>query len=87
MRKIDLTMSDPNNTCVICTDFGVTLDLGASEKDNSSVNNHAVIAIFLVSHNWRQVIYKKRKEGSENDDDLIIVNDCDKWILFGAIQR
>jgi hypothetical protein len=87
MRKIDLTMSDhPNNTCVICTDFGTTLDLGASEKDNSSVNNHAVIAIFLVSHNWRQVIYKKRKESGENDDDVTIVNDCDKWIFFGDMR-
>jgi hypothetical protein len=82
MRKIDLTMSDPNTTRVICADFGATLDLGASEKDNSSVSNHAVIAIFLVSHNWRQVIYKKRKEGGENEDDATIVNDCDKWIFL-----
>ena len=83
MRKIDLTMSNPHTTRVICTDFGATLDLGASEKDNSSVNNHAVIAIFLVSHNWRQVIYKKEKEGGEKEDDATIVNDCDKWIFFG----
>ena len=75
-------MSDSNTTHVICTDFGATLDLGASEKDNSSVNNHAVIAIFLVSHNWRQVIYKKRKEGGENEDDATIVNDCDKCFFL-----
>jgi len=47
MRKVDHTMGDSSLHRVICTDFGATLDLMAVEKDNSLVNNHAVICIFL----------------------------------------
>ena len=31
-----------------CTDSGATLDLHASKKDNSSVDNHPVICTFFV---------------------------------------
>lgn len=47
IRKVGQQMSDQNLHRVMCTDFGATLDLSAAEKDNSSVNNHAVICIFL----------------------------------------
>ena len=47
-EKIDLTMSHSGHHCIFCTDFGATLDLQASEKDNSSVNNHVVVCIFFV---------------------------------------
>ena len=42
IRKIDMFMSHPDQHCIICTNFDVTLDLFAMEKDNSSVENHAV---------------------------------------------
>ena len=48
MRKIDTTMSNPDKHRVLLTDFGATLDLRASETDNCSVDNHAVICIFLL---------------------------------------
>ena len=57
MRKIDLLHSDPFLTMVFCTDFAATLDLGASEKDNCSVNNHAVVCILIATYNWRKVKY------------------------------
>ena len=44
-------MSDAETTHVICSDFGATLDLGADEKDNCSIDNHAVINIFFVISN------------------------------------
>jgi hypothetical protein len=80
MRKIDLLMSNGDICRVICTDFSATLDLGASEIDNSSVNNHAVIAIFLVNRDWRKAKYKNKESGEEEET---IVSDCDKWIFFG----
>jgi len=55
MRKIDLTMSDPNKHRIFCTDFGATLDLMGAEIDKSSVNNHAIVDIFFVVHSWRRV--------------------------------
>lgn len=55
MRSLDLVNSDPHKHRVICTDFGATLDLFGAEVDNSSVNNHAVICIFFVAYNWREV--------------------------------
>ena len=78
-RKLDLTMSNPEVCRVICTDFGATLDLHASEKDNSSIDNHAVICIFFVAHKWRRVTFKN-KDGI-NDEKMM--NNCDKWIVFG----
>jgi hypothetical protein len=83
MRSIDLIMSDPNIHRVICTDFGATLDLMAAEKDNCSINNHAVICICLVSYDWRKVKFKKEGENGSLIDDETIINECDKWIFFG----
>ena len=79
MLSIDLTMSNPNKHRVICTDFGATLDLGAVEKGNCSVDNHSVTCIFFVVSNWREVEYVNIKGNA----DKTITNDCDKWIFFG----
>ena len=79
MLSIDLTMSNPNKHRVICTDFGATLDLGAVEKGNCSVDNHSVMCIFFVVSNWREVEYVNIKGNA----DKPITNDCDKWIFFG----
>ena len=79
MLRIDLTMSNPNKHRVICTDFGATLDLGAVEKGNCSVDNHSVMCIFFVVSNWREVEYVNIKGNA----DKTITNDCDKWIFFG----
>ena len=87
MRKIDHTMSDRDKHRVICTGFGATLDLSAAEKDNSSVDNHAVICIFFVSQNWRKVSYKREVEGGGVLDDETIINDCEKWIFLATRCR
>ena len=80
---VDLTMSDPTKYRIFFTNFGATLDLMGAEKDDSSVNNHAVIDIFFVAHSWRRVTYKKLNgEGCEVLDEKI-VNECSKWIFFG----
>lgn len=83
MRKLDLVMGDPDVHRAICTDFGATLDLGAMEKDNSSVNNHAVICIFFVLTNWRRVKFQRKTQGGIMLDDETMINDCDRWIFFG----
>ena len=41
------------------TIFGATLDLSIAEKDNSSIDNYAVILIFFVNSNWRDVKFKR----------------------------
>ena len=46
MRKIDMLMSHPDQHCIICTNFGATLDLFEMEKDNYSVDNHAILCFF-----------------------------------------
>ena len=53
MRRLDMEMSSADTHRVICTDFGATLDLSAAEKDNCSVDNHAVLAIYFVLSNNR----------------------------------
>ena len=68
-------MSNPDVSCVICTNFGATLDLHACEKDNSSVDNHAVICIFFVLSDWRKVRYFNE---DKNVWDETLVNNCDK---------
>ena len=83
MRKIDTLVSDRNLHRVIMTDFGATLDLSAAENDNSSVDNHAIICIFFVNLNWRNVKYKRAVEDVRLVEDEIIVSDDEKWIFFG----
>ena len=77
MRTIDHKMSNIDLHHVICTDFGATLELSAVGKD------HAVICTFFVNQNWRKVIYKREEVGGEVLDDETMINDCEKWILFG----
>eukprot|EP00957_Ditylum_brightwellii_P075384 5728552-Ditylum_brightwellii.AAC.1 len=50
------------------------LDLFASEKDDPSINNNAILQIFFVLTDWRKVKYKKCKD----DWDETIINDCNK---------
>ena len=78
-RQLDLTMSDPATTRIICTDFEATLDVRAVKKDNCFVDNHAVICIFFVIHNWREVEFINK----QGEPDRVIINDCEKWIFFG----
>ena len=73
-EKIDFVMPNPDTHQVLCIDFEATLHLFASEKDNSSVEIHAVLCIFFVIYNWKRVRYKN----SSNEWDKTIVNDCDK---------
>ena len=83
MIRRDHTMSNSDMHCILFTDFGATLDLMAVEKENSSVNNYAVICNFFACSNWRVATFKKQVEGSEDLIDKTIVNDCDRWIFFG----
>ena len=57
-----------------------TLDLGSVEKDKCSVDNHAIIYIFVVLNNWRIVGFTV-----DVNLDQVIINDCDKWIFLAAI--
>ena len=43
MRNADIIMSYPDLHRLLFTNVGTTLDFMAAEKDNSSVNNHAMI--------------------------------------------
>ena len=79
MRQLDIIMSNALYDRLFLTDFGATLNLEASEKDNSSVANHAVICIIFVVMNWRRV--KIIHENGEVDETII--SDCEKWIFFG----
>ena len=72
-------MSHPDKHRVICTGFGATLDLGSVEKGNCSVDNHAVMCIFFVVSNWREVKFTNIR----GEQDSTIINDCDKWVFFG----
>lgn len=76
-------MSGPNLHCMICTDFDVTLDSSITEKNNSSVDNHAVICIYFVTHNWRRVKFIRAVQDEVFVDDETIKNDCEKWLFFG----
>ena len=81
MKRLDIAMSDRDSTRVALVDFGTKLDLRAIETDNCSVDNHALMRIFFVLCNWREIKYlNKRVE----ENDKKIANDCDEWVLFGV---
>ena len=71
--------SDPETCRVFCTDFGSAVVLSASEQDNSSVDNHAVICIFFVITNWRRVRYLNDRTKYW---DKTIASNYDKWVFF-----
>ena len=52
-RQIDLAVI-PRGKARGCTDFSATCDLRAAFTDNSSVDNHAVLDIFVVLHSRRK---------------------------------
>ena len=68
---------------VICTDFGATLYLSDIEKDNCSVDNHAVVYVLCIYYDWRQVQFMRKREDREMHREEVIVNEYDKWIMFG----
>jgi phage tail protein X len=62
---------------LIFTDFSASMDLRAGETDNSSVDRHAVLAIYIVLHSKRVVTVEK-------DGKLVkhTLYDCDVWHFF-----
>ena len=63
----------------IFTDFSATMDLRAAKTDNSSVDNHAVLAIYVVLHSPRDIQIQL-------EDGTFVtkrVHECDVWHFFG----
>lgn len=53
--KILVQMIDPKLATTIATDFGATANLSANEADNSTIDGHAILAIFYHFLNQRTV--------------------------------
>ncbi len=70
----------PVGSAIIFTNFSASLDLRAGETDNSSIDAHAVLDIFVVCHSQRTVDGIRNRKGNL---ESIRVNDCDVWYLFG----
>jgi hypothetical protein len=67
-----------DDTCVVFTDFGATLDLKSAHTDNCSQNAHAVLDNFVVLHRRRVVAVDK--DGTQLS---VVINDCDVFHYFG----
>jgi hypothetical protein len=78
-RKADIGTFGPSEL-LIFTDFSATMDLRASQTDNSSVDSHAALGIYVVLHSPRVV--------TVIDNDLVAhekrVHECDVWYFFGS---
>jgi hypothetical protein len=61
-----------------CADFSSKVDLIACESDNSSDNDHAVLAIFVVLHIRRDIVIKGARLAVMKS-----INECDVWQFFG----
>jgi hypothetical protein len=67
------------DSCLLAfTDFSASMDLRAGVLDNSSVNRHAVLAIYVVLHSKRSVTVDKDGKSVEHT-----VYECDIWHFFG----
>ena len=74
MRKIHVCESD-EYTMIILTDFSAIANLKASKTDNSSVDNHAVLAVYYVVYDFRDAQYL-----DENKEKKIKkISTCDVW--------
>jgi hypothetical protein len=56
----------PVGSAIIFTNFSASLDLRAGETDNSSIDAHAVLDIFVVCHSQRTVEDIKTERGILN---------------------
>ena len=75
-----LTVAD----ILIQADFSATVDLRASEADNSSQDNHAVLLCMTVSYNFRHVELEiKNEDGEVTGAELYYTCDTDHWNFFG----
>jgi hypothetical protein len=78
-RKADIGTFGPSEL-LIFTDFSATMDLRASQTDNSSVDAHAALQIFVVLHSPR-VVKVSDDNGVEHEKR---VHECDVWYFFGS---
>ena len=75
-----LTSSD----ILIQADFSATVDLRASEADNSSQDNHAVLLCMTVSYNFRSTeIDIKNDNGEITGTEVYYTCDTDHWNFWG----
>ena len=77
-RRLD-TNTFSTSELLVFTDFSATMDLHAAKADNSSVNNHAVLAIYVVLYSPRDVNVKL----DNGEVQTKRVNECDVWYFFG----
>jgi hypothetical protein len=84
IRRIDID-TIPEGTALSFTDFSATLDLRAALAENSSVDNHAVLAIFVMLSNRRLVgpLNVSKKSQENNQPSHVNINTCDVWFFFG----
>jgi hypothetical protein len=79
MRLIDVQAPQPHEL-LVCTDFSATLDLMAKQKMNSSVDSHAVLAIYVILHSPEKVTVKLANDTTQE----VNYNECDVWYFFGS---
>ena len=77
-RHVDVR-TFPKKTAVICTDFSAMLSLRPNRTKCAHVDRHAVLAIFYVLTNPRDVVLA--------DGTTIRVTDCDVWHIFGNAEN
>lgn len=77
-RAIDIK-TFPKKTMAICTDFSAMLSLRPNRTKCAHVDRHAVLAIFYVITNPRDV---KLQDGT-----TVRVTDCDVWHIFGNAEN
>ena len=83
-KRLDISVSNKDATRAVLTDFNATLDVGATEKCDYSVDNH-VVTYFFVVHGWRKIACRFKITGR---NDATVVSDCYTWIFFGdAISK
>ena len=85
MRKIDVATISPSSITVMSY-FAATLNLHATEAVNSSVDSHAWLDNFFVSHQRKVVLHMMDKDGQEEEKDMSI-NDCDIFQYFGSMSK
>ena len=65
---LDCIMGHPNCQMAIKCDFSATLSWTSYKTDNSTIPKHAVIEVFIIYSNWRDVIFERK---DENDNVII----------------
>ena len=77
-------MGDPTRDFTIKADYSTILSWNPVKTDNSHIPSHAIIEVFIIYSNWRDVQYKRTDKNGNECYDLKRIYDVEARHYIGG---